>query len=145
MTDKPEYITLVHCTQKLRHAVQDDVITLSDQLLEAGLITHDQYIELKNESRGVSERADTLIRSVLNKVQLSPRSYDTFIDILSRESHKYSDILRILSETYSSTLGVFLDLVLHVNAYAAKHLPFSSQVLQAVQYLSMSFGSSMSV
>ena len=103
-----EYKTLVQCTQKLRTAIQGDLVNLSDQLLAAGLISADSSSVLRNRLLTESERAAKLVALIINRVQLNPRSYNTFIDVLSHESHHYSDILRILNETYSSLQGTLL-------------------------------------
>lgn len=105
MAGVPEYNTLVQCSQKLRVAIQGDLINLSGHLLAAGLISPDTSSEMRNGSAPASERAAKLVALIINKVQLNPRSYSTFIDVLSQESHYYSDILRILNETYSSLRG----------------------------------------
>ena len=108
MADVPEYKTLAQCSQKLRIVIRGDLDNLSARLLATALISHDAYNELINTLIPESERAARLVAFIMNKVRLDPRSYYTFIDILSRqESPYYSDILRILHETYSNFKGMF--------------------------------------
>ena len=86
-----EYKTLIQCTQKLRTAIQGDLINISDQLLAAGLITPDTSSELRNKLLPESERATKLVALIISKVQLNP----------SHNPLYYNAILQILKETYS--------------------------------------------
>lgn len=107
MADAPEYKTLTQCSQKLRAAIQGDIVNLGGQLLAGGLISPNAYSELRNTLIPESDRAARLVALVINKVQLDQRNYDAFINVLSQESPHYRDILRILNETYSTFKGTF--------------------------------------
>ena len=103
MADAPECKTLIQCNLKLQVAVQENLIHLSGQLLAAGLIGPDASSELR--LRPESESAAELVQLITYKVQLNPSNYDTFINILSCDSHIYSDVLQTLNETYTSLQG----------------------------------------
>ena len=105
MADVPEYKTLIQCTPKLRLAVRGDLINLSGQLLAAGLISPDAFSELRNPMILQNERAAKLVQLITEKVQHNQSNYHTFIDTLSRGSQIYSDVLRILNETYTGLQG----------------------------------------
>ena len=105
MTDSPEYITLGRCNQKLRTAIQSDVASIGSALLAAGLINLDLHSHMVDSSRSGSERAARLVHYITTGVELDPKSYWTFVKVLSQEPH-LGDVLQILHETYSSSIKV---------------------------------------
>ena len=103
MTDKPEYTTLVQCSQKLRTAIQDNVASIGTALLAAGLINPDLHSHMVDSSRNGSERAARLLHFVTSGVQLDPKSYWTFVKVLSGEP-QLGEVLQVLHETYSNNI-----------------------------------------
>ena len=103
-TDRPEYTTLVQCSQKLRTAIQDNVATVGTALLAAGLINADLHSHMVDSSRSGSERAARLLHFVTSGVQLDPKSYWTFVKVLSGEP-QLGEVLKILHQAYSGNVG----------------------------------------
>lgn len=106
MTDSPEYKTLLQCNQKLRSALQLDVVDVSARLFAAGLISEELHSYLISESRSSSERTARLVHFITQAVKVDPSKYASFVDILRHGPYFYSEILQILSDTYSNILGM---------------------------------------
>ena len=109
MTERPEYTTLVQCNQKLRAAIQGQIASIGTGLREVGLVNPDLDSHVQDDSRSASERAARLVHFIATGVQLDPKSYWTFINVLGQQPHasKIGDILQTLHETYSSNIGEF--------------------------------------
>ena len=102
ITSTVEYQTIVSCTTKLMAAVCSDLVRLSGCLLEKGLISQENASGLRNRNIEEADRAARLVDLVQLKVKLDSKNYIQFTSILKEDEHHYSDILRILRETYSS-------------------------------------------
>jgi hypothetical protein len=85
---------------KLLKAVQKNIIALGAALFAEDLITDDNYESLKNEGRSEVNRAAELVGYVMNKVELSPENYHTFVKILKEEGATYKEILKTLEPIY---------------------------------------------
>ena len=105
MADVPEYKTLVGCASKISTAIQHNLADISSRLLSAGLVTPEQSSQLRNSSISESERASRLVSFIINRIQLEPRHYHAFINVLSELSPIYNDLLLALNETYSNLGG----------------------------------------
>ena len=105
-----EYQTIISATSKLRTAVRGDLTSLSGCLLAKRLISTDNDSELRNTRTEIADRAARLVELIQQKVYLDPQNYTTFIEVLE-DSCQYSDILRFLSQIYSSlnTQGNVID------------------------------------
>ena len=95
-----EYATIKKANHKLLKAVQNNIIALGAALFAEDLITDDNYTSLKNESRSEVNRAAELVGYVMNKVELSPKNYHTFVKILKEEGATYKEVLKILEPIY---------------------------------------------
>ena len=93
---------MISCTTKLTAAVCNDLVRLSGCLLEKGLISQENATGLRNRHIEEADRAARLVDLVQQKVKLDSQNYVQFTSILEEDEHHYSDILRILRETYSS-------------------------------------------
>ena len=91
-----EYLTIKKANHKLLKAVQKNIIALGAALFAEDLITDDNYESLKNESRSEVNRAAELVGYVMNKVELSPENYHTFVKVLKEEGATYKEILETL-------------------------------------------------
>ena len=58
--NSPEYRTIVQCTPELTTALKNDLVSLSGELLAAGLIADDNAAALNNQFIGKADRAAQL-------------------------------------------------------------------------------------
>ena len=99
-TNSPEYCTIVQCTSDLLTAIKPTICTLSADLLGVGLITPDNYCLVTNVALDVADRASQLLNYIRNKVSLDARNFDIFLQVLSRRSSDYREIISILHEKH---------------------------------------------
>ena len=98
-----EYQTIICCTSKLTTAISGNLMGLSGSLLEEGLISGDNFRELRNRSVEEADRAAKLVELVQHKVKLDNQNFFKFVGILEKEgSDYYREILKSLSEVYNS-------------------------------------------
>ena len=101
--NSPEYNRLKELTNGLRVAVQDNIISLSSDLLSENMITAGMHTKLINTSVDAGTRAAELVMAVQNKVWCSPKDYVTFLNILKRNKAFYEDIIRELERPLPPT------------------------------------------
>ena len=99
-TNTDEYLTIKKATGKLIRAVQFNIIALGAELFSVGLINHDNYTSLRNETRDAVSRAADLVDYVTNRVEQSPDNYHTFVKALKEDEATYKDVLKILEPIY---------------------------------------------
>ena len=97
-----EYCTIIQCTPDLLTAVKPNICLLSADLLGVGLITSDNYDQVTNVSFDVAARASQLLNCIRTKVILDARNFHIFLNVLSRRSGDYREILSILREKYAA-------------------------------------------
>ena len=102
MAGSVEYEVLIRNTVHLQLAVKDNLTPLGAQLVSDEIITADQYEEIRNDHRSVSERGADLVRFVQNKVRQNPWHYHVFLGVLRSDLSRYSDILTKLKQTMLS-------------------------------------------
>ena len=97
-----EYRNLVAVTAKLVDLLADDnnVVTLSQELKTAGLISKDNSRNMANVNVASTVRAANLVDMVTTKVQLNSQHYTTFVDILKKDRATYGDILKDMGKYY---------------------------------------------
>lgn len=117
MAETEEYETLRALVPELRDAVGLHLVPLSGHLFAKGLITEDQEIELRNESKSKASRAADLVSMMMNKVKLDPTYFQKFIDIL--RSNGVPNIDNLLSEP---------KLKLRVNPICKQKVPSATKV-----------------
>ena len=101
MCSTPEYKTLISLTTQLTHAVQDDLISISGDLLAESLISRDAASRLNNRMHSKAERAAEMIELIQNKVQQNFQHYHKFVQVLKKQGQEYyGDILGRLQEVY---------------------------------------------
>ena len=103
METSVEYKTLVHLTRDLQYAVKGDLLDLGAELVAKGLITIDDYEEIRNPRNPRKERAADLVQLVQNKVQQNAQYYHVFKTVLEKDCLQYSDILEKLHQTFKLT------------------------------------------
>ena len=95
-----EYKTLKKHTNELCLTVKADLIGLGGALFADDLITKEQNDDLSNQTHARRDRAAKLIGLILDKVELDPQNYHTFIGVLERRDlAQYGRIVRQLQET----------------------------------------------
>ena len=99
MAGSVEYEVLIRHTVDLQLAVKDNLTPLGARLVAAQIITADQYEEIGNAHRSVSERGANLVEFVQNKVRQNPWHYHIFLGALRSDLSQYGDILTKLEET----------------------------------------------
>ena len=102
MADTPEFCTLLQCTPQLKDAVQDDLESLSGELLAARLISSDNDSNLRNPHVSAANRAADLVAYVRTRVTLNASDYHVFIEVLKRREADHKSILKILAEKYQT-------------------------------------------
>ena len=96
MSNTPEYRTIIQCTPELTTALKNDLVSLSGELLSAGLIADDNAAALCNQFISVAHRAAQLVGFVRNRVSLDTANYHSFIRVLKQREDDHQDILQIL-------------------------------------------------
>lgn len=102
MTNSSEYNTLISNTAELALAVRPNLISLSEAMQAARLISLDNASELRNVQHIEAQRAARLVELLLIKVQLNPQHFYTFLEVLQRDQDQYADILRKVWQTHRS-------------------------------------------
>ena len=93
-TTTPEYKAVQRLTAELVNAVQNDLFEVSNQLLSRGMITvvsHDEFTDLRSAT--AHERASKLIRTILNKIKMDSRNFDTLVQVLGENELYYKSVL----------------------------------------------------
>ena len=94
-----EYKTLVYHTAWLQIAVKPDLVSLGAELYSTGLTS--QLNEIRNSRFSMDKRASDLVQYIQLKVQMDPRNYHTFVDVLREDQLLYGGIRRELQKTYT--------------------------------------------
>lgn len=96
-SENHEYHKLVRSRSELRVAFQDHMISLTEDLHAASIITQDNKSEALNPNVVVTHRASTLVDLIANRVKLEKKNYHTFVRVLKRRNQDcgYKAILRI--------------------------------------------------
>ena len=87
---------LVAVTAKLVDLLANgnNVVTLSQELVTAGLINKANNREMANVQVSATARAADLVAMMTTKVELNSKHYTTFVDILQKDTATYEDILK---------------------------------------------------
>lgn len=96
----PEYKTFTALTNDLNLAVRSNLVALGGSLLSCGLITPEDYDNMRNRMHPESERAADLVTLVLRTIQEHPGNYDEFIRVLEQDRMQYKHILSKLKDQY---------------------------------------------
>ena len=104
MSNTPEYRTIIQCTPELTTALKHDLVSLSGELLAAGLISDDNHAAVCN---GGANRASQLVGFLRNRVYLDAANYHSFIRVLTQREDDHKYILQILHKKYRE-LGTFM-------------------------------------
>ena len=102
MANTPKLRTLIKCTPQLKDAVQDDLDSLSGELLAANLISSDNDSHLRNPHVSAAYRAADLVAYVRTRVALAASDYHVFIEVLKKREADHKNILKILAEEYQT-------------------------------------------
>ena len=85
-SENHEYRKLVRSRSELRLAFQDHMISLTEDLHAASIITQDNKSEVLNPNVEVTYRASKLVDLIVNKVKLGRDNYRTFVRVLKRRN-----------------------------------------------------------
>ena len=98
--NSPEFRTIIQCTPELTTALKNDLVSLSGELLAAGLIADDNAAALNNQFVGAAHRVAELVGFVRNRVMLDTNNYLSFIKVLQLRQDDHKNILEILGKKY---------------------------------------------
>ena len=95
-----EYRKLLDVSAKLADLLADgnNVVTLSQELQTAGLISKANSRDMANVNVSATVRAANLIAMVMTKVELNSKHYATFVGILKKDTATYEEILNDLGK-----------------------------------------------
>ena len=95
-----EYRKLIAATPRLTEILTDgnNVITISQKLLRAGLISKANNTQMVNQFVDADIRSAKLIGMVTTKVDLNAQNFHKFVEILKEEETTYKEILDELCE-----------------------------------------------
>ena len=99
-SNSPEFRTIIQCTPELTTALKNDLVSLSGELLAAGLIADDNAATLNNQFVGAAHRAAELVGFMRNRVMLDTNNYLSFIKVLQLRQDDHKSILEILGIKY---------------------------------------------
>ena len=93
-----EYQSLAKFTTTLSILLQHNIVTVSGQLLEKGLVTKDVYDStLVTESVSSQKNAARLVSCVLDRVKISSKCFQEFVDVLRQDSYNEVVVVKILA------------------------------------------------
>ena len=90
----PEYKCVQRLVPELTSAVQNDLVEISNQLLKHGVITtgnHNEFTDPRLASSHV--RASSLIRTVLNRIEIDTSYFEKFVQVLEENELYYKPVL----------------------------------------------------
>ena len=98
MEGNVEYRSLAKFTTTLSTLLQHNIVTVSGQLLEKGLVTKDVYDSiLSTESVSSQKNAARLVSCVLDRVKTSAKCFQEFVDVLRQDSYNEVVVVKILA------------------------------------------------
>lgn len=100
MNNTREYRTIIRCTSKLVNALKHDLGSLSVELLSAELISEGNASSLTDRYHNEVDRATRLVEFVRTQVELNPRNYGKFIEVLKEREVEHASILNTLETKY---------------------------------------------
>ena len=92
--------TIVHCSEKIVAGLSREPRSLAVVLHGKGFISTETLREVTELSKTNTHHATKLYLSILGTVQHHPHRYSDFISILHDNTLLYSDLLKVLQETY---------------------------------------------
>ena len=92
--------SLVDCSEKIIAGLSSEAKTVSDILHGKGFISTELLREITELPATKTDNARKLYLSILDTVQHHPHRYSEFISILRSNTLLYSDLLKVLEETY---------------------------------------------
>ena len=117
MSNTPEYRTIVQCTPELTTALKNDLVSLSGELLAAGLIADNNAAALRNPYVNEEHRAAQLLGFVRNRVSLDAANYHSFVRVLKQRQDDHKDILQILYKQHREQCGKYGCKKMHTGLY----------------------------
>ena len=102
--DSPEYKTLVQCYPTLVSCVQQSPNDISLNLIPSGILTQHDIEYLRDRSISIDKKARRLLNIVLNRVQIDPQVYHTFIAALENAGSWTRKAVADLEQTYVSLI-----------------------------------------
>ena len=112
--NSPEYRTFMALTSDLNLAVRSNLISLGGALVACGLISPNDYDDLRNPMHSEATRAANLTALVSRKIQEASSNYHTFVSVLKQDYVQYNHILSKLNHKYAvecqqnNQLGMFV-------------------------------------
>lgn len=100
MDGKPEYECLKDCLPTLRVCAQNNLLSLSCELLAARLISDDNEESLRNSQIGEAERAAKLVSLVMNKIKEDCSNYHVFLDVLKKDD-QYNIVVKKVEDSFA--------------------------------------------
>ena len=92
--------TIVHCSEKIVAGLSKDLLPVAVNFHGKGFISTEKLREFTDVPATKTRHATTLYLSILETVQHYPHRYSDFISILHKNTLLYSDLLKVLEETY---------------------------------------------
>ena len=93
-----EYKALVQLTSALQLALKTQITQVGGELVSAGLITAEEYKNLKNPVQPEDMRTADLVQAIQDRVLQNQQCYQTFVNVLEKDESRYGDILKRLHE-----------------------------------------------
>ena len=89
-----EYKLVQRLVPELTSAVQDDLVEISNQLLKHGMITEESHQEFTSERLAAPHaKASNMIRTVLSRIKVDSRYFETFVKVLEEKELYYEAVL----------------------------------------------------
>jgi hypothetical protein len=105
-TDTTEYLTVLHCIDEIKTAIQNNLVGIADRAVSTLLITPDNGGELRNKNHTESDRASRFLVLLLSKVKDHEQNYWIFVnDVLGGNRLYYHDIIDRLKCEYDEIKG----------------------------------------
>ena len=96
-----EHQTLVNCTEKIIAGLSSEPKTVGDSLHGKGLISTEVLREITEVQATKTDNARILYFSISEAVRHYPSKYFDFISVLRCNTLLYSDLLKVLEQTYN--------------------------------------------
>ena len=84
---------------RLETAFTFNLVDLASQMNEIGFLSDDDYSTVSASKTMFSDRekAHTMVESLIKKVDLNPRNYATFLEMVKKDARKFGSVVEVLS------------------------------------------------
>ena len=105
-----ELQVLIQCREKLVTALTFNMSWVAGELNKEGLLSHIEYDKITTPNTWLNEKDKSLmmVKSLMKKVELEPKSLNIFIKILKNDFNQYREAILILEGKNTSATNYYI-------------------------------------